>query len=415
MDSNSRYLISVGMSSPSAAVKDVEPSKTTSKDIIDSILDECLRYQARRPIMFQFDPASRLIWKHWRGTVLAETWTSAARMAVWATTVFFLFQKYPKCIGFFNGFHQIWGELLAVTTFTLTFFVNEAYSCWRKCLDLCYNLQGGLNDLSMTLAGSAKRDEPSSSADLRSVETTSRYTPQSRKILMIIARYIRLFNILSYASFTRSHRPLLTPQGMRQCISRGLMTEKEHSILINSRISATLRHNEVLMWVFRMAIDARKAGHFEGGTGFEQNVLLRIQQIRGCGNYMESILRGRMPFGYAHFCQVLVNLICVLYPIMAFSSGISVQMGVVGTIFLTMTYGGLIDLSKRFLDPFHNDIVDGADPIRVDTLIAEVNAGSRRWMFGLDDMPISLQAIQDGGSDLDLFILPDEGISVEEA
>ncbi|KAL7499016.1 hypothetical protein ACHAWT_009612 [Skeletonema menzelii] len=232
---------------------------------------------------------------------------------------------------------------------------------------------------------------------------------------MIIARYIRLFNILSYASFTRSHRPLLTPQGMRQCISRGLMTEKEHSILINSRISATLRHNEVLMWVFRMAIDARKAGHFEGGTGFEQNVLLRIQQIRGCGNYMESILRGRMPFGYAHFCQVLVNLICVLYPIMAFSSGISVQMGVVGTIFLTMTYGGLIDLSKRFLDPFHNDIVDGADPIRVDTLIAEVNAGSRRWMFGLDDMPISLQAIQDGGSDLDLFILPDEGISVEEA
>lgn len=71
---------------------------------------------------------------------------------------------------------------------------------------------------------------------------------------------------------------------------------------------------------------------------------------------MECILRGRMPFGYAHIVQVLVNLISWLYPVMAFSSGMSFQMGVLGVIFLTMTYQGLIDLSKRFLDPFHNEV-----------------------------------------------------------
>eukprot|EP00578_Thalassiosira_sp_NH16_P029658 CAMPEP_0181076280 /NCGR_PEP_ID=MMETSP1071-20121207/336_1 /TAXON_ID=35127 /ORGANISM="Thalassiosira sp., Strain NH16" /LENGTH=580 /DNA_ID=CAMNT_0023157453 /DNA_START=153 /DNA_END=1892 /DNA_ORIENTATION=- len=402
---------------PLPPVHDVEQSKTTStKQIIDNILDECLRYSARRPIMIQFDPASRAIMRHWRGTVLAETYKPAAWMALWAVVVFVLFQRYPTCVHFFKGFHKIWGELLAVTTFTLTFFVNEAYSCWRKCLDICYTLQGRLNDLSMALAGCAKRVEPSSFSDPNSDETTSKFTPQSRKILTIIARYIRLFNILSYASFTRSHRPLLTPQGMRQMIRRGLLTDKEHSILINSRVTATARHNVVLMWAFRMAIDARKAGHFEGGFGYEQNILLRVEEIRSCGNWMECILRGRMPFGYAHIVQVLVSLVTWLYPIMAFSSSTSLQIGVIGVIFLTMTYQGLIDLSKRFLDPFHNEnFWDGFDPIRVDTLIAETNAGSRRWMFGLEDMPIPLQAIQDSGRDLDLFILPDEGISAEEA
>ena len=50
----------------------------------------------------------------------------------------------------------------------------------------------------------------------------------------------------------------------------------------------------------------------------------------------------------------------------------------------------------------------------MDTLIAETNSGSLRWMYGLEDMPIPLRSIQEGGSTLDLFVLPAEGISVEE-
>jgi hypothetical protein len=65
-------------------------------------------------------------------------------------------------------------------------------------------------------------------------------------------------------------REVLAPQGVDY---RKGTTEKGHSILINSRISATLRHNEVLMWVFRMATDAQKTGYFEGGFG-----LLRVKK-----------------------------------------------------------------------------------------------------------------------------------------
>ena len=35
-------------------------------------------------------------------------------------------------------------------------------------------------------------------------------------------------------------------------------------------------------------------------------------------------------------------------------------------------------------------------------------------MQGLEDMPIPLNVIEEGGDNLDLFVLPDEGISVEE-
>lgn len=375
--------------------------KITTQDLLDRILDESLRTSARRPIMKQFDPSSKAIWRHWGGTVLSETWKSALKQGIWAACVYFLFQRFHGLRTTFAGSDQLFGQVLAITTFTLSFFVNEAYSCWRTCLNICRNVQGRLNDFSMAVAGAASRGK-------------STYTPESRKILLVIARYIRLFNLLNYAAITRSHRPLITPQGLRRMVGRGLLTNNERKYLMNSKVSATARHNEVLMWCFRTALDATKAGHLDGGYGFEQNLFQRIQEIRAQGNYMESVLRGRIPFAYIHIVQVLVDTVLWAYPVTAFSSGLSFQMGVIGAIFLTTTYQGLFDLAKRFLDPFHNEnFWQGDDPIMVSTLIAETNAGSLRWFYGLEDMPLSMSMIEAG--DIDDYVLPDEGYTAEEA
>ena len=90
MDGDSKF-VDMLTSSPTPAQQEAEQSKSSTKQIIDSILDECLRYSARRPIMIQFDPASRAIWRHWRGTVVAETYKPAAKMALWAVAVYVLF------------------------------------------------------------------------------------------------------------------------------------------------------------------------------------------------------------------------------------------------------------------------------------------------------------------------------------
>jgi hypothetical protein len=72
------------------------------------------------------------------------------------------------------------------------------------------------------------------------------------------------------------------------------------------------------------------------------------------------------------------------------------------------------DLAKQFLDPYDNESYGkGEDPLVVDTLIAETNAGSVRWMNGLDKFPIPHQYIQNG-TNLSDFILPLKGYSAQE-
>lgn len=120
-----------------------------------------------------------------------------------------------------------------------------------------------------------------------------------------------------------------------------------------------------------------------------------------------------MPLAYAHIVQVLVDLVLWMYPFMAYSSGMSGFLCVLGTGLLTIGYQGLFDLAKQFLDPYDNENYGrGEDPLVVDTLIAETNAGSIRWMNGLDEYPVSSQRIQDG--DLTDILLPVKGYSVEE-
>lgn len=99
---------------------------------------------------------------------------------------------------------------------------------------------------------------------------------------------------------------------------------------------------------------------------------------------------------------------------MIFSSGINLGLGFIGTLVLTTFYQGLFDLAKQFLDPFHNEnFWLGSDALVVDTLIAETNANSVRWMNSLDAMPVTTEEIAAGR--LDDFVLPEDGYTVEQA
>jgi hypothetical protein len=70
-----------------------------------------------------------------------------------------------------------------------------------------------------------------------------------------------------------------------------------------------------------------------------------------------------------------------------------------------------LDLAKQFLDPYDNEIYGKSeDPLVVDTLIAETNAGSVRWMHGLDIMPLAPHHVESG--DLSDYLLPLRGYPV---
>ena len=163
----------------------------------------------------------------------------------------YFYRSFPRIQGSLAGFNTLWGQLLSVTTFTLTFFVNQSYALWRKCYEYSRRLQGRLNDLDLALAAHAARKVPASPSE------PSTYTSSARQLLDLTARYVRLFNLLAYASFTRSHRPILTPRGMRRLVERGLMTPQEREVLVEAEVPATQRHNCVLLWITRLFIEGK--------------------------------------------------------------------------------------------------------------------------------------------------------------
>ncbi len=357
-----------------------------------------------------------------------------------------------------QGFSVLWGQLLSVTTFTLTFFLNQSYALWRKCYGFSRRLQGRLNDLNMTLASHAKRVQPGTGTEVNGdvgerkdgnesdaastpIDSTpmdstpmdntpmdntlnekalfnndskySTYTEASREVLELMARYTRVFNLLCYASFTGSHRPLLTPQGMRRMVDRGIITESEREIMSNAQIPVTQKHNTLILWIIRTFEYARQAGHLEGSSGFEQQFLEKCHVIRAQYGAIGDELQGRMPLAYAHIVQVLVDVILWMYPFMALSTGMTPFLSVLGTGLLTMFYQGLFNLAKQFLDPYDNESYGkGEDPLCIDTLIAESNAGSVRWMNGLAEYPIPLDDINNG--ELLEHQLPMRGWTIEQ-
>jgi len=381
--------------------------QASTQKLLDDLIDESVRTTSRKPIMMQFDPTGSSIWRRWRGTIFSETWTSCIKNMAFAVILLLLTRLIPQMKENLKGFQILWSQLLSVTTFTLTFFLNQSYALWRKCYSLSRIIQGRLNDIGMTLAAHATRKTPSSPSE------PSTYTASSRQLLELVSRYVRVFNVLCYASFTRSHRPVLTPRGMRRLEERGLLTKAENMALVDAEVPATQRHNAVIMWIIRCFLEGRKAGHIGGGAGMEQNFLDKIHVIRACYGGIGDELQGRMPLAYAHIVQILVDIIIWMYPLMAFSSDMAPFLGILGTGLLTLTYQGLFDLAKQFLDPYDNETYgQGDDPICVDTLVAESNSGSIRWFNGFNEMPFSAQRIKDG--ELFEYQLPLRGYSVEE-
>lgn len=91
---------------------------------------------------------------------------------------------------------------------------------------------------------------------------------------------------------------------------------------------------------------------------------------------------------YAHIVQVVVDVILWIYPIAAFVSGVNPILNIFGTGLMTLFYKGLLNLSKQLLDPYDNERYGrGEDPLCVDTLVAETNSGSLRYMYSLEDKP----------------------------
>jgi len=355
-------------------------------EVIECTIDKIipLSNDGGRPVIRRYHPQKMWLWRQWYGTVFQHG-TATAVFYMVVTALICLFLKHfdiPEeedqvLDGSLKAINQVWKFVLTLTTFLLTFYLNQSYTLWRQVYDLSRALQGRTNDIGLLLATHAARDE-----------LTGEYTPQAKKLLEDVAMAIRLLHAMVYASKTRIYRVLHTNRAINRMVERGVISQEISDALFMVNVSPNNRVYAILGWIviqFRVGV---KKGVLEGGTGFEEQYLANALQLRSAYATISDVLDARIPLAYGHFVQVMVDTLLFLAPLACYK-----EMGLFSVItvgILSTFFGGLLDLSKVMLDPLDNeDYCDGVIDMNVGVFIREANSGSIQFYKGAEVLPSS--------------------------
>ena len=366
-------------------------------ELIDSVIQEIEGKKSlyEGNIIRPYKPHRRWLWSRYHGTILQHVAIPTLLNMLWSAC-FIAFVRHHTMgasewatmsglgmppdathpfIAKLNMVHTIWSYQQGLTTFILTFFLNQAFSFWRDIYNLGRQIQLRLNDFHLILATTAVRDRDGA------------YTAASESLLDDIGQYSRLFHALLWAANARRFRVLSTPRGMTRMASRGLMTSRQLDVLQNSLdLPEDQKHNAVLEWMWIRSDRSMADGTLVSDAAHRQLLLDKIVQLRCTFAMIGDKLDGRMPLAYTHFVQVLVDVFVWTAPIALYAELGAWSVICVGV--LTLFYTGLLDLAKIFLDPLNNeDFCKNSIYMDIGVLIRESNAGSTRWKNGAARLP----------------------------
>jgi len=269
-----------------------------------------------------------------------------------------------------------WGYLSTVTTFTLSFFLNQCYDAWRTTFSYARQMQGRLMDMSLALSTHAQRDA-----------ATGRYTPEAQAMLDDATRLARAAHVLHWMSQDVALRLLHNDAGLDALAKQGLLTPQEAQRIKASEGPVNPRWQMPLAWLMARVADARQGGLLGGGDAVHLYYLQNVGKLRGCMGSMQDANTDRMPLAYVHLNEVLVDMLLVIAPLALYPETGDLSVPLV--MLLTFFYYGVLELSKSFLDPFGNA---GSFAQNIDTqvLITEMNRDLPRWAATASEVPCLL-------------------------
>ena len=118
-----------------------------------------------RPIICEYNPQGRWLWRKWNGTVLKATWKSVVFSMLTGFIIDYTargssLSKYrlswdilsevptentPFLIKNLSAVTKVWEYQLTLSTFILTFFLSQAFSYWQKVYNTTRMIQGRIN------------------------------------------------------------------------------------------------------------------------------------------------------------------------------------------------------------------------------------------------------------------------------
>lgn len=344
-------------------------------------------------IIRPYKPDRSWLWRRFTGTVLQHVAKPALANMLWsAGFVLWAHSRWTrgpfslKGIGLppdphhpfiakLHMIHKIWCYQQGLTTFILTFFLNQAYTFWMEIYGVGRRIQGRLNDFHLTLATTAARNKKNGT-----------FTAKAESLLDDVGQYSRLFHALLWASQARRFRVLQTSRGLQRMASRGLMTSKQLDVLLHLDMPENQRHNACLEWIMIRTDQGIQDGTLISDPAHRQMLLAKITELRSTYASISDKLAGRMPLAYTHMVQILVDVFVWTAPVALYAELGAWSVICVGI--LTVFYAGLLDLAKIFLDPLDNeDFCLNSIFMDIGVLIRESNAGSTRWKRGAARLP----------------------------
>lgn len=416
---------------------------------VADIVEEALSSTVRAPIIAQYYPGRKWLWRQWGGTVVRRTLPREVLLnCVLASILSLIFSKGSpfgakwviQSDSYLAGLARAWTLSATMASFMLSFFLSQSYALWRSAYGVTRRVQGRLNDIGLLSATFAERDR-----------TNGQYTPAADELLCTIARYVRLFHLLFYASVTTRFAPLKTPKGLSALVSVGALTAEEREVLLESSTG----HNAVVGWLSVLVDTAISDGRLATSVvrardtspiAVQMSLQNKLLDLRATYASLEDELTGRsesattqlglfglqpagreqparlaasplpspgptclsltsrttataahapfaVPLAYVQLVQILTDGLILVTPF-ALIRDVG-QFGVVcATFVVTLFYSSIVTLAKLFLDPFNNEVQQrGGDPgiggIEVATLLQETNLGSERWRRSAANVPSS--------------------------
>ena len=192
-----------------------------SSDELRTIVDLACSTTISKPIVAQYYPSRRWLWRQWSGTVVRRVLPKEVffNLCFAAAVCLFFCAPGPHAawrsgmVASLGGVSRVWTISGSMVTFTLSFFLSQSYALWRSVYSITRRVQGRLNDVGLLCATFAERNA-----------TDGAYTPEAEDALRTVARYCRLFHMLFYASVSTRFAPLKTPQGLSALVSNGALT-----------------------------------------------------------------------------------------------------------------------------------------------------------------------------------------------
>lgn len=314
---------------------------------LEQIVDEAMATgPVETPIIPQFLPGRAWLWRRWSGTIVSRVLPREVLLnmvlAAGLCCAVRLAGPAPASLASLAKVDKVWLLSSGLVSFTLSFFLTNAYAFWRSIYSLTRRVQGRLNDLGLLCAAAAERGPD------------GEYTAEAEAQLRLLGRYVRLFNVQLYASLTARYAPLRTARGLDALVGRGALTAEERDGLLAS----SMGHNAVLEWIATLINSAVADGRFGGTTAaagggpplalalpLQASMHEKLTALRATYAAIEDELSGRMPLAYTQLVQIMVDLLVLGTPCALIHSVGGVG-AVVGTGLVTLFHSSTLNLAK---------------------------------------------------------------------